>query len=179
MSQTVYLSIGSNQGDLEKNLVFAYNNLKQIFKNIKSSSLFKTKPMYNTAQPDFLNAVFYGETDLPPYQLLDYIHTLEDKAGRDRSRAGWKGPRPLDIDILLYGDTVSGDPVLTIPHPGIKERGFVLIPLAEIAPDLADPVTGQKYKYFIKNNMNLSSKYYKSSAIFDIISPDGRERNRR
>lgn len=174
MSWKVYLSIGSNLGDREKNLAFAYNNLKSVLKNIKSSSLFKTEPMYNTDQPEFLNAVFYGETDLGSYELLDYIHTLEDKAGRDRAKAGWKGPRPLDIDILLYGNTISDDPVLTIPHPGIKERGFVLIPLTEIAPDLADPVTGRKYQYFIKNNMNFSVKYYKSSAIFDIIATDGR-----
>ena len=174
MSSAVYLSIGSNLGDREKNLIFSYNNLKHVLKNIKSSSLFKTEPMYNAEQPEFLNAVFTGETELPPYELLDYIHTLEDKAGRDRAKAGWKGPRPLDIDILLYGDTVSDDPVLTLPHPGIKERGFVLIPLAELAPDLADPGTGEKYKYFIKNNMNFSVKYYKSSAIFDIIAPDGR-----
>ena len=174
MSRKVYLSIGSNLGDLEKNLAFAYNNLKSVLKNIKSSSLFKTEPMYNTDQHEFLNAVFYGETNLVSYELLDYIHTLEDKAGRDRAKAGWKGPRPLDIDILLYGNTVSDDPVLTIPHPGIKERGFVLIPLTEIAPDLADPVTGRKYQYFIKNNMNFSVKYYKSSAIFDIIPGDGR-----
>ncbi|MBR4159465.1 MAG: 2-amino-4-hydroxy-6-hydroxymethyldihydropteridine diphosphokinase, partial [Spirochaetia bacterium] len=78
MSQTVYLSIGSNLGDREKNLTFAYNNLKQVLKNIKSSSVFKTEPMYNTEQPEFLNAVFTGETELPPYQFLDYIHTLED-----------------------------------------------------------------------------------------------------
>ena len=126
--------------------------------------------MYNTEQPEFLNAVFSGECDMGSYELLEYIHTLEDEAGRDRAKAGWKGPRPLDIDILLYGGTVSDDPVLTLPHPGIKERGFVLIPLAEIAPGLADPVTGEKYSYFIKNNMNFSVKYYKSSAIFDIIS---------
>ena len=174
MSQTVFLSIGSNLGDREKNLAFAYNNLKRILKNIHSSSLFKTEPMYNTDQPEFLNAVFSGECDIGPYELLDYIHTLEDKAGRDRAKSGWKGPRPLDIDILLYGDTVSGDPVLTLPHPGMKERGFVLIPIAEIAPDLAEPGTGQKYKYFIKNNMNLCVKYYKSYSIFDIILPDGR-----
>ena len=130
--------------------------------------------MYNTDQPEFLNAVFSGVTDLAPYDFLAYIHTLEDKAGRNREKAGWKGPRPLDIDILLFGSTVSDDPVLTLPHPGIKERGFVLIPLAEIAPDLTEPGTGTKYKYFIKNNMNFTVKYYKSSAIFDIISPDGR-----
>ena len=162
MSQTVYLSVGSNLGDREQNLTFAYNNLKSVLNNIKSSSLFKTEPMYNTDQPEFLNAVFVGETDLAPYALLDYIHTLEDKAGRDRAKAGWKGPRPLDIDILLYGDTVSADPVLTLPHPGIKERGFVLIPLAEIAPHLAEPGTGTLYKDFIKNNMNNTVKYYKS-----------------
>ena len=161
-------------GDREKNLIFAYNNLKPVLKNIKSSSVFKTEPMYNTEQPEFLNAVFSGKTDLDPYDFLDYIHTLEDKAGRDRKKAGWKGPRPLDIDILLYGDIVSEDPVLTLPHPGIQERGFVLIPLAEIAPDLAEPGTGTPYKVFIKNNMNNSIKYYKSSAIFDIIAPDGR-----
>ncbi|MBP5739474.1 MAG: 2-amino-4-hydroxy-6-hydroxymethyldihydropteridine diphosphokinase, partial [Spirochaetia bacterium] len=85
MSRKVYLSIGSNLGDREKNLAFAYNNLKSVLKNIKSSSLFKTEPMYNTDQPEFLNAVFYGETDLGSYELLDYIHTLEDKAGRDRA----------------------------------------------------------------------------------------------
>ena len=118
--------------------------------------------MYNTDQPEFLNAVFEGETDLAPYDLLDYIHTLEDKAGRDRARAGWKGPRPLDIDILLYGGMVSDDPVLTLPHPGIRERGFVLIPLAELAPHLTDPVTGTPYAQFIKNNMNNTVKYYKS-----------------
>ena len=174
MSQTVYLSIGSNLGDREKNLAFAYNKLKYVLKNIKSSSLFKTEPMYNTEQPEFLNAVFSGECDMGSYELLEYIHTLEDEAGRDRAKAGWKGPRPLDIDILLYGGTVSDDPVLTLPHPGIKERGFVLIPLVEIASGLADPVTGEKYSYFIKNNMNFSVKYYKSSAIFDIISSDDR-----
>jgi 2-amino-4-hydroxy-6-hydroxymethyldihydropteridine diphosphokinase len=174
VSQTVYLSIGSNLGDREKNLAFAYNKLKYVLKNIKSSSLFKTEPMYNTEQPEFLNAVFSGECDMGSYELLEYIHTLEDEAGRDRAKAGWKGPRPLDIDILLYGGTVSDDPVLTLPHPGIKERGFVLIPLAEIAPGLADPVTGEKYSYFIKNNMNFSVKYYKSSAIFDIICSDDR-----
>ena len=130
--------------------------------------------MYNTEQPEFLNAVFSGDCDMGPYELLEYIHTLEDEAGRDRASSGWQGPRPLDIDILLYGDTVSDDPVLTLPHPGIKERGFVLIPLAEIAPGLADPVTGEKYNYFIKNNMNFSVKYYKSSEIFDIIPSDGR-----
>ena len=178
MSQSVYLSIGSNLGDREKNLAFAYDNLKQVLKNIKSSSLFITEPMYNTEQPEFLNAVFYGETELGAYELLEYIHTLEDKAGRDRAKSGWKGPRPLDIDILLYGDTVSDDPVLTIPHPGIKERGFVLIPLAELSPDLADPVTGEKFCCFIKNNMNFTVKYYKSSEISDIIVSDGRKRNR-
>ena len=162
MSQTVYLSVGSNLGDREKNLTFAYDNLKPVFKSLKSSSLFKTEPMYNTDQPEFLNAVFEGETDLAPYDLLDYIHTLEDKAGRDRARAGWKGPRPLDIDILLYGGMVSDDPVLTLPHPGIRERGFVLIPLAELAPHLTDPVTGTPYAQFIKNNMNNTVKYYKS-----------------
>ena len=174
MSRTVYLSIGSNLGNKEKNLVFAYNNLKHILKNIKSSSLFKTEPMYNTDQPEFLNAVFSGETDLEPYKILEYIHTLEDKVGRDRAKAGWKGPRPLDIDILLYGDTISDDPVLTLPHPGLKERGFVLIPLAEIAPELTDPITCKLYKSFIKNNMNFSVKYYKSSEKFDIIAKDVR-----
>ena len=130
--------------------------------------------MYNTEQPKFLNAVFYGEWDKDPYELLDYIHTLEDKAGRNRAKAGWKGPRPLDIDILLFGSTISDDPLLTLPHPGIKERGFVLIPLAELAPNLTDPATGTGYKYFIKNNMNFSVKYYKSSEIFDIMAKDVR-----
>ena len=173
MNQPIYLSIGSNLGDREKNLIFAHHKLKCVLKSIKSSSVFKTEPMYNLDQPEFLNAVFFGFTDLDMYELLSYIHTLEEAAGRDRAKAGWKGPRSLDIDILLYGSTISKDPKLILPHPGITERGFVLIPLVELAPHLVDPVSGLKYESFIENNMNFGVSYYKSSSIFDIITSDG------
>ncbi len=98
-----------------------------------------------TQQPKFLNAVFKGYCSLSPEELLAEIHKIEEKLGRDREKAGFKGPRPLDIDILLFGSSILTTDQLTIPHPGIKERLFVLHPLTEIDCNLKDPETEEKY----------------------------------
>lgn len=150
-------------GNREENLIFAFKKLSLILKNLKTSSVYETEPMYNTNQDKFLNAVFSGDTDLLPMQLLDAIHAIEDESGRNREKAGWKGPRPLDIDILLFGRMTIKTAVLTIPHPGMKERGFVLVPLIEL-----DPTT--TYRNFLQNSTKFGVSYYKSSGIFDIIS---------
>ena len=147
----VFLSVGSNMGNREENLIFAFRKLSLILKNLKASSVYETEPMYNTNQDKFLNSVFSGDTDLLPMQLLDAIHAIEDESGRNREKAGWKGPRPLDIDILLFGRIT------------IKTAALVLVPLIEL-----DPTT--TYRNFLQNSTKFGVSYYKSSGIFDIIS---------
>ena len=108
----------------------------------RSSSIFETEPVDLPDQPLFLNCVLEIETTLQPLELLRRIHEIEAACGRTREIP--KGPRTLDIDILLYGDLVIGTPELTIPHPAMLERRFVLEPLAELAPDLRIPGTTHK-----------------------------------
>jgi 2-amino-4-hydroxy-6-hydroxymethyldihydropteridine diphosphokinase len=98
--------------------------------------------MYVTDQPAFLNAVIGGYALREPHALLAITRSIERAHGRDHARGRDKGPRPLDIDVLLYGNLITDDPELTIPHPGLCERRFVLEPLLEIAPDLVHPSTG-------------------------------------
>lgn len=93
-------------------------------------------------QPDYLNAVVKFQTDLDPLALLDVLQDIETHHGRVRSGERW-GPRTLDLDLLLYADQVIDTPRLTVPHPGIADRSFVLLPLAELTPDLTIPVLGE------------------------------------
>jgi len=102
-------------------------------------------------QPDFLNLVARGETGLRPLELLAATQSVEARFGRDRSRERSKGPRTLDIDILLYGDEILELPGLSVPHPGMRERAFVLVPLAEIAPGLRHPADGLTFASFIES----------------------------
>ncbi len=150
MKETVYLGIGSNMGDRLVNIAYAFKGLREVIPDLKSASVYETEPMYMTDQPLFLNTVFTGTTELSPDELLGYIHHMEDSSGRNREEAGWKGPRPLDIDILLYGSRQIFTPDLTVPHPGIRERDFVLAPLTELSPDCTDPATGEKYINFLR-----------------------------
>jgi 2-amino-4-hydroxy-6-hydroxymethyldihydropteridine diphosphokinase len=137
---TVYLGIGSNMGDREDNVGRALDLLSQRMRVGKVSSIYDTEPIGNTDQPRFLNMVCEVSTRLAPEGLLALAKGIESKMGR----YGKSGePRPIDIDILLYGDTVMETPELTIPHPRMTERAFVLVPLAEIAPDVMHPVTGK------------------------------------
>ena len=140
----VYLGLGSNLGDREANLVMALDLLSQRLRIKSVSSVYQTDPLGNVEQPRFLNQVCGAETTLSPKELLMLSKGIERKLGRRLFKPS--APRPMDIDILIYGDKVIDTPELVIPHPRLMERAFVLIPLAEIAPQLQHPVTGATIK---------------------------------
>jgi len=134
-----YLSLGSNVGDRERNLQSGVAQLGAPDLHVRHvSGIYETEPVDFTGQRWFLNLVVEAETDLFPMQLLWRIGKIERALGRVRTVA--KGPRTLDIDILLYGGAVVQSATLEIPHPRMAERRFVLAPLAELAPDLRHPI---------------------------------------
>ncbi len=145
MAERIFLSLGSNIGDREKNLLTAFERLSSFCGDLRLSSIFQTAPLYLRDQPDFLNAVAEGSTLLAPAALLLRLHEIEADLGRDRSREVRMGPRTMDLDLLLYGSLELKTKDLTIPHPRMTERAFVLVPLLELAPELKDPVTGRPY----------------------------------
>jgi 2-amino-4-hydroxy-6-hydroxymethyldihydropteridine diphosphokinase len=138
MRKTVYLSLGSNVGDREANLRAALEKLAALGEITAVSAYYETEPLEYLAQPWFLNCTVAMATDLMPRQLLALLQKIEHQMGRKRTVA--KGPRVIDLDILLFGSTVVDTPQLTVPHPAMHERRFVLEPLAEIAPDVRHPV---------------------------------------
>lgn len=140
----VYIGLGSNQGDKIKNLSDALGAMRSIgdIKIIKVSSLYTSEPWGYLNQPDFVNQVAEIETDLAPRELLNQLQNIEIKMGRQR-REKW-GPRLIDLDILLYGSEEVNTPELTIPHPYMRERLFVLLPLQEINTELIFPGDGAK-----------------------------------
>jgi 2-amino-4-hydroxy-6-hydroxymethyldihydropteridine diphosphokinase len=138
--KTVYLGLGSNMGDRETMLQAAVRELESPRLHIRRTSpIYETEPMDVPGQPWFLNQVVEAETDLFPLQLLHRTAKIEVQLGRRRLTP--KGPRAIDIDILLFGNAVVTTPKLEIPHPRFRLRRFVLAPLADLAPDLRDPVT--------------------------------------
>jgi 2-amino-4-hydroxy-6-hydroxymethyldihydropteridine diphosphokinase len=140
--KTIYLGLGSNLGDRRANLAQAVKGLEAPDLRVKrTSSIYETEPRDVPQQPWFLNQVVEAETDLFPKQLLSRIQKIEREMGRKRIVS--KGPRVIDIDILLFADSVLTTPELEIPHPRMLERRFVLEPLAELAPDLRHPATGR------------------------------------
>ena len=140
---TVYLSLGSNLGNRQGNLDQALKLLSQRMQVGKVSSIYDTEPVGNANQPRYLNLVCEVKTRVAPEGLLTMVKGLEQMMGR-RSKTG--EPRIIDIDILLYADKVMQTKDLEIPHPRMGERQFVLVPLAEIAPDVVHPVTKKTIK---------------------------------
>jgi 2-amino-4-hydroxy-6-hydroxymethyldihydropteridine diphosphokinase len=138
-SVTVYLGLGSNLGDRQGNISRALKLLHPAVQVELVSSFYETEPVGYLDQPRFINAVCRGSTVLTPRELLHRVKEIERKLGRTPSFPN--APRPIDIDILLYGSQVIRSPELTIPHPRLQERAFVLLPLAEIAPQLVHPVS--------------------------------------
>lgn len=137
----IYLGLGSNAGDREQHLRNAVEALAARHITVwKSASLYWTEPRDFEEQPWFMNTVVEVRTLLPPEALLRQC--LEIEAAEGRVRDVPKGPRTLDMDVLLYKDLILDLPGLTLPHPHYRERRFVLVPLVELAPDLADPVCG-------------------------------------
>ena len=142
MPNTVYLSLGSNVGDRQANIAEAIRRLGGLGAVKGASALYETEPVeVQTSQPWFLNCVVGMETELSPVGFLNRILAVEQAMGRMRTEP--KGPRTIDIDILLFGDAVLDTPDLTVPHPAMQYRRFVLEPLAEIAPDAKHPVLKQ------------------------------------
>jgi 2-amino-4-hydroxy-6-hydroxymethyldihydropteridine diphosphokinase len=135
----VYLSLGSNVGDRDANLREAIERLAPALRVLRVSPVYETEPVDYTDQSWFLNLAVKAETDLSPTQLLARVAVIERALGRIRTTP--KGPRTIDIDILLYGDAVVRTARLEIPHPRMAARRFVLTPLADLAPDLCHPVT--------------------------------------
>jgi 2-amino-4-hydroxy-6-hydroxymethyldihydropteridine diphosphokinase len=139
----VYLGLGSNVGDRAAHLAHALARLGQEARITGLSSVYETDPVGITDQPRFLNMVARIEADLEPEQLLHLARAIE--AERHRVRTVRNAPRTLDVDILLFGDRQIRQEGLAIPHPRMNERPFVLAPLLELAPDLAEPGTGRRY----------------------------------
>jgi 2-amino-4-hydroxy-6-hydroxymethyldihydropteridine diphosphokinase len=137
----VAIALGSNLGDREAHLQFAVSRLGTLLQDLRVSSFHDTEPAGVASQPRFLNAAAVGSTTLSAHDLLNALLAIERERGRERPYP--LAPRTLDLDLILYDNDVITEPNLTIPHPRFRERGFVLKPLAEIASDWIDPVTGK------------------------------------
>lgn len=139
MTVTAYIGLGANLDEPVRQLRAALAELAQLPESrlLRASSLYRNPPMGPQDQPDYVNAVAALETALEPEALLDRLQALEQAHGRRRERR-W-GARTLDLDLLLYGQVQLATPRLTVPHVGVQERVFVLLPLSEIAPELVFP----------------------------------------
>jgi 2-amino-4-hydroxy-6-hydroxymethyldihydropteridine diphosphokinase len=141
MVNAAYLSLGSNIGDRKGNLLTAIGQLAKLGYIAALSSFYETEPVEFTEQPWFLNCVIALETESSPQDLLAHSLAIEQSMGRHRREK--KGPRNIDLDILLFGDLILESAELTIPHPSMHERRFVLEPLAQIAPEVRHPLLNQ------------------------------------
>ena len=152
-----YIGLGANLGDRRASIEAALKKLDNppIIKVIRVSALYETTPVGVEDQPEFLNGAAAIETTLSPRELLQALLHLENQMGRVRTLR-W-GPRVIDLDLLLYGDEQIDLPELTVPHPRLRERAFVLVPLAEIAPDLALPEDGAVISELAQNSLRGSS----------------------
>ena len=150
MPQVAYLSLGSNVGDRENYLRDAIARLETAGRIVSVSSFYETEPVEFAGQAWFLNCAVALATDRTPDQLLAALLAIEKEMGRRRSQEGRKGPRTIDLDLLLFGDSVVESPKLTIPHPAMHQRRFVLEPLAEIAPEAKHPVFKQTVRELLQ-----------------------------
>lgn len=158
------VSLGSNLGDRRGHLEWAIERLGARLSGLRASSIVETEPVgVPDAQPPYLNAAAVGECDLAPADLIAWLLALERERGRERVTP--RAARTLDLDLILYGDLVIDGPGLTVPHPRFRERRFVLEPLAEIAPEMKDPVTGKTIREIF------------SEARETLRSPDGLEKS--
>jgi len=139
---TVAIALGSSLGERAAHLAFARDQLSRLLTDCRHSSVFETAPVDVIGeQTPFFNAACVGGADLSAPDLLSALHAIERARGRERPHRN--APRTLDLDLILYGAAVIDEPGLTIPHPRFRGRRFVLDPLAEVAPDLIDPLTGK------------------------------------
>jgi 2-amino-4-hydroxy-6-hydroxymethyldihydropteridine diphosphokinase len=145
----IFLALGSNMGDRKLNLRQALILLSRKVDIEEVSAIYESDPVGYTQQPLFLNLVLKGKTELKPQDLLTYAKEIETKLGREPSFPN--APRPMDIDILFYDNKIINSPELTIPHPRITVRSFVLIPLNEISPDFIHPGNNRPVKHLVSD----------------------------
>ncbi len=139
---TVAIALGSSLGQRSAHLAFAQERLAQLLTDCRHSRTYETAPVDIVGeQTPFLNGASVGRTELSPVHLLDALQTIERARGRQRPHRN--APRTLDLDLILYGELVLETPELVVPHPRFRQRRFVLDPLADVAPDLVDPLTGR------------------------------------
>ena len=141
MESNVFIALGSNQGDRELNLLRAIAEIGKLTPSriTALSSFYETEPVGPVEQENFLNAVLRLEAHLSPHELLSELQRIETEVFRRVRTVHW-GPRTMDLDILLFGNLILSEEKLAIPHPRLHERGFVMVPLAEIAPDVVHPL---------------------------------------
>lgn len=165
MAVIAYIGLGSNLGDREENLRRALEMMDGLpgTRVLRVSSLYRTEPVGVTDQPEFLNLAVELETELEPKALLISLQKIEDDLGRVR-QVRW-GSRTIDLDIIYYGDRIVEEPKLEVPHPRANQRAFVLEPLAEIAPDLVDPVTGRSVKEMLEELDRKGQRVEKAGSI--------------
>lgn len=149
MTHTIYLALGSNVGDRQENLKEAISQLVPQVSITAESSIYETEPWGYEDQDDFLNMVVQGETELEPLELLAHLKEIEANVGRTKTFRN--GPREIDLDILFYDDLIMEDKNLAIPHPRLHERAFVLVPLADIAPDFVHPIWNHRIRDMLGN----------------------------
>ena len=147
MKHIVYIALGSNLGDREANLRQALQRLPPAVRLLQASPIYETPPWGYTEQPAFLNQAVKAETELSPADLLRYLKEVETRLGRQATFQ--YGPRKIDLDILFYDQDIVETPRLRIPHPHLAERAFVLLPLADLSPELKHPVLGKTVRQLL------------------------------
>ncbi|MFC1873557.1 2-amino-4-hydroxy-6-hydroxymethyldihydropteridine diphosphokinase [Chloroflexota bacterium] len=170
---TVYFGLGSNMGDRRRNLAKALNLLELKLRVELVSSVYDTEPVGNTEQPRFLNAVCRVRTALAPAALLVLAKGIESKLGRVSGKVN--APRPIDVDILFYGDEIINTLELIIPHPRLAERAFVLVPLAEIASEQVHPVSGRTVSKLLEEVSGVEGVIKQGLLERDNVPDIGRE----
>lgn len=165
MSHTVYIALGSNLGDREGNLHAAVQAVEPALRVLACSPIYETPPWGYLDQPAFLNQVLCAETDLSPLALLRFLQAVEVRLGRVKSILN--GPRPIDLDIIFYDHLVYTSPKLTIPHPRLSGRGFVLVPLADLAANYVHPLLGVRVSELLEQADQSGIQPYSSHGCAD------------